>query len=219
MEKNKESKVIAIIALFIAVIGVSVGFAAFSNTLTINSEATVKPDKDKFDVNFSSTTGTETDGVVKATTSVETITGDDATIDNSNMPKITGLKANFTEPGQTVTYSFYTHNAGKYVAYLNQVIFANVDGESATKVCTAKEGTTQALVDSACGDISISVKVGSETYTGGQDTISSHSLAIDGYEPVVVTIAYSTNADGNTLADGDFDVAFGPISLVYDSVD
>ena len=46
-------------------------------------------------------------------------TAEDATIDNSGDPTITGLKANFTEPGQKVEYVFYSHNAGEYDAFLN----------------------------------------------------------------------------------------------------
>lgn len=220
MDKNRSTKIAMIVALLVAVVGLSIGFAAFSNNLTIKSSATVTPDASKFDVNFSSTDKTETDGEVLATITPTdaTITGDKAIIDNSDNPTITGLKANFTEPGQTVTYSFFAHNAGEYIAYLNTVTFANAQGAETTKVCTAKEGTTQALVDTACKDISITVKVGSETFTGSQDTVSNHSLALNAFEPVVVTISYATNTNIN-IADGDFDVKFGDITLNYGSVD
>ena len=72
MDRNREAKIISIVALFIAVVGVSVGFAAFSNTLTINSSAEVKPDSSKFAVNFSSTSGVETEGDVAASATPST---------------------------------------------------------------------------------------------------------------------------------------------------
>lgn len=222
MERKDSSKIIAIVALVVAIVGVSIGFAAFSNTLTIKSSAAVSPDEDAFDVNFSSTTGTETDGDVVASPaedSSEVYKGATATIDNSTRaPKITGLHADFTKPGQTVTYSFYAHNNGEYVAYLNSITFANVEGASANKVCTAAEGTSQTLVNTACNDIAISVKVGDQLYTGSAADISGHSLALDAYESIVVTIEYKTNQNSN-VADGDFDVEFGDISLIYGSVD
>lgn len=218
--KDSTAKVISIVALVVAVIGVSVGFAAFSNTLTISSTVTVSPDESNFDVNFSSSETAEVDGSVIPTKTPATATDDElsgtvATIDNTGAPTIKNLHADFTEPGQSVSYSFYSHNNGKLVAYLKAVSFANVDNNS-NKKCTAKPGTTQALVDQACNGISISVKVGNNTFSGSDGNITDHSLAIDQYEPVVVTISYDSSAK---VADGDFDVQFGDITLTYSSVD
>lgn len=217
--KNNNAKVLSVIALVVAVLGVSIGFAAFSNTLTIESSAIVKPDESNLDVNFSSSNTAEVDGVVNptkdpSTATTEKLSGEVATIDNSSDPTITGLKANFTEPGQSVTYSFYAHNNGKLKAYLKSVSFTNVAGNSYKK-CTAKIGTTQSLVDAACDGIKLSAKVGSETYSGSQGSIDNHVLDLDEYEPVVVTISYEANSK---VADGDFDVEFGDITLTYSSV-
>ncbi len=215
MERERSAKIIAIIALCIAVAGLSIGFAAFSNNLKIESNATVTPDPNDFDVNFSSSDTSELDGTVTGT-GTNSATADNATIDNSGSPRITGLKANFTEPGQKVTYSFYAHNAGKYAAYLNSVTYGNVSGETSTKVCTAGVNTDATMVEAACNGISVSIKVKNETYTGSLETISNHLLNIDAYENVVVTIEYNSNAQ---RADGDFEVTFGDITLTYGSVD
>lgn len=217
MEKDRSTKIIAIVALCVAVIGLSVGFAAFSNDLKISSSATVTPAETDFDVNFSSSNTAETVGTVSGVSGgVTGATAEDATIDNTDAPKITGLKANFTTPGQTVTYSFYAHNAGKYAAYLNAITYQNVSGETATKVCTPGTNTDSTMVEAACNGISVSVKVDSDNFTGSNAAIADHVLAIDNYEEVVVTIEY---AAGATRADGDFTVAFGDISLTYGSVD
>ena len=53
MERDRSAKIIAIVALCVAVVGLSIGFAAFSNNLTIKSNATVTPNQNDFDVNFS----------------------------------------------------------------------------------------------------------------------------------------------------------------------
>ena len=215
MDKERSTKIIAIAALCVAVVGLSIGFAAFSNNLTINSNAKVSPNASDFDVNFSSSNTSELDGVVSGV-GTNSATAEAATIDNSDSPAITGLKANFTEPGQKVTYSFYAHNAGKYAAYLNNVTYAKVSGKTATKVCTAGDGTDATMVEEACKGISVSVKVGNDTYTGSMDSITNHLLDLDDYEEVVVTIEY---ASGASRTDGDFEVAFGDITLTYDSVD
>lgn len=215
MERDHSAKIIAIVSLCVAIVGLSIGFAAFSNNLTIKSNATVTPNASDFDVNFSTSNTSELDGTVSGV-GTNSATAEDATIDNSDSPTITGLKANFTEPGQKVIYSFYAHNAGKYAAYLNNVTYVNVSGKTATKVCTAGTGTDATMVEAACNGISVSVKVGNDTYTGSMDSITNHLLDLDDYEEVVVTIEY---ANGATRADGDFEVAFGDITLTYESVD
>lgn len=216
MEKDKSSKVIAIVALLVAVVGLSVGFAAFSSTLTISSNANVTPNADTFKVVFSSngTTLTE-ENVTGVATGDASATA--ATINNSAAnPTITGLSATFTEPGQSVTYTFYAHNKGEYDAYLKSVTYANVTDETSSKVCTPGSDTTASLVTNACDDISVKVNVGSTNTTASTADITGHSLLKTAFETVTVTIEYATNGD---RADGDFTVAFGDISLVYSSVD
>lgn len=216
MEKNRSAKAIAVLALLVAVAGVSIGFAAFSNTLTISSGATVKANPDNFKVYFSSSETEQAENLIVATGTGE---GANAIIDNSSKQKLTNVSATFTEPGQSVVYTLYAHNAGKYVAYLNSVLFKNASGQTTTKVCTPVTGTTAALVAQACEGISLSVSVGAgsgNTYAGSIDTIDDHTLDIDSYEPVYVTIDY---AAGSAIADGDFKVSFGDIELQYDSAD
>ncbi|MBR3230276.1 MAG: hypothetical protein IKF91_05585 [Bacilli bacterium] len=223
MEKDRSTKIIAIAALLVGVVGLSLGFAAFSNTLTISSSAEVTPDQNTFNVDFSSTTsGDLTESAVTPVltpTGVTNFTATDGTIDNTvaGAPKITGLHATFTEPGQKATYTFSAKNIGEYEAFLKSIAFENVTGESTTKVCTPGSGTTAALVTAACADINVSIKVGSEAVaTGSVGSITNHSLAINANDPIVVTIEY---AAGGHRADGDFTVAFGDIVLTYSSVD
>lgn len=217
MEKNRNAQIIAVLALIIGVVGLSVGFAAFSNTLKIQTDAYVTPDKSSFDVDFSSSdTEVATDEITPIATPNSLVTSK-ATIDNTNEPTISNLKATFTEPGQKVVYSFYAFNKGQLDAYLKSIVYGNVTGQTANKICTAGEGTTDALVQKACNGISVKVKVGNEAETtGSAASIINHSLLKSTSEPVVVTIEYQADAD---RADGDFTVSFGDITLNYSSVD
>lgn len=217
MEKNRTVQLIAILALVVGVVGLSIGFAAFSNTLKIKSNATVAPDKDTLNVDFSSSpTEVEANEITAVSNPVGLITTK-ATIDNTSDPVIKNLSATFTEPGQKATYSFYAYNAGHLQAYLKSIIYGNVSDNTTNKVCTAKEGTTDALVQKACNGISVKVKVGSEAETNSSvASISNHALTKGQAEPVTVTLEYAQDAD---RADGDFTVAFGDITLNYSSVD
>ena len=236
MDRDRRARVIAIAALLVGVVGLSLGFAAFSNTLTIKSSAEVNVDENTFNVDFSSSSASVVDGTVTPTLAPATghdgFAGSDATIDNSadGAPVIRNLHATFTKHGEKVTYSFYTKNAGAIKAYLMNVNFANAEGGSATKVCTAKEVTspatpaTDSLVQAACQGISLKLTLGSEAFTATTArnafaSATAHDLEKNGdtpdYEAVTVEIEY---ADGSAQADGDFDVAFGDITLNYSSV-
>ena len=192
--ESRSSKVVAIVALVVAVIGLGIGFAAFSSTLTISSSATVTPSANS--LTGSSITPTTTGGATAEASSFTETT-------------LTGSDAQFTAPGQSVKYSLYAYNAGEYLAYLNGVTVGAV-------TCEPGEGTTAGLVNAACDDITVSVKVGNTTYTESDSAISSHTLAKGTGEPVEVLISYAENGD---RADGVFTVSIGSISLVYDSHD
>ncbi len=217
MEKNRNAQVIAIVALVVAVLGLSVGFASFSNVLNIQSSANVKPDSSTLNVDFSSSIDSVTVAEITPTATPNSIVTTNATIDNSADPTISNLSATFTEPGQSAVYKFYAYNAGELNAYLKSIVYANVAGSNATKVCTAKEGTTDALVQKACENILVKVKVGNELETAtGKASITGHSLAKKTGEMVTVTLEYAAGAE---RTDGDFSVAFGNITLNYSSAD
>ena len=220
MGENRTYKMVSVIALVLGVIGVTLGYAAFSNTLTISSSATVTPDESNFNVDFSTSSSSVVDtDPITPTLSPTGVTGFSATngvIDNTSDPTVTNLSATFTEPGQSVTYQFYTYNAGQIVAYLNSLEF------SGSKSCTAvtpQTGTaaTTSLVNAACNGITLAATVGSTGPTSTNVTgISSHSLGIGAAEQVTVVITYAT---GSTVADGDFTVTLPDIVLTYDSAD
>ena len=214
---ERSSRVIAVVALCVAVVGLTLGFAAFSNTLTISSDANVTPDASTFNVDFSSSDSSlATDPIVPVKNPSSLVAGE-GTINNTSNPTVSGLSATFKEPGQKVTYTFYAHNAGEYDAFLNSISFNNVSSGDAPKKCTAGGGTTDSLVQAACDDITLSVKVGSESETTGSvPTISGHTLAKNKSEQIIVEIEYNAGGD---RADGDFTVEFGDITLVYGSVD
>lgn len=217
MEKNRNAQVIAIVALVVAVLGLSVGFASFSNVLNIQASANVKPDSSTLNVDFSSSIDSVTVAEITPTATPNSIVTTNATIDNSADPTISNLSATFTEPGQSVVYKFYAYNAGELNAYLKSIVYANAAGSNATKVCTAKEGTTDALVQKACENILVKVKVGNELETAtGKASITGHSLAKKTGEMVTVTLEYAAGAE---RTDGDFSVAFGNITLNYSSAD
>lgn len=222
MEKQKGTNIIALIALVVGVVSLSLGFAAFSKTLDITSNATVTPDKTTFNVDFSSVANSDvtTGMTINATEGA----GGSGTLSNESdtTSSLSDLVANFTNIGQTVTYTFYARNVGEYDAWLKSINFAKVDGKDSFITCSAGEGTNATMVENACKTIKLTVKVGTDAAVSDTVTFptSTHELKVDASEPIVVTVSY--NGDANVLnsarADGQFTVKFGKISLTYSSV-
>ncbi len=232
MERERGTKIIAVVALVVAIAGVSLGFAAFANNLTITPNAEVKP-LNSLSVLFSSSNTTQ-EAIDSNVSIVKLPANEDATytdftattprISNAvaTAPTLENLKATFVRPGEKVTYTLYVHNESSYDAQLTAVAFGN-------KTCTAKTGTNQDLVDRACGEIDISVIVGGGSgeptavtktqNTSSDSTVSGHVLAAGEYETLKVTLSYNdlSSGTGNTNVNGDFDVAFGNVTLTYSS--
>lgn len=205
--------------LIIAIVMTSVGFSAFSSELSISSSAIVVPEASAFRIVLSSSNDEELTEMI-AGIGVEGATGGHASIDNTgSTPSISGLTANFTEPGQSVSYKFYIHNSGAYLAYLNSVTFGIVEGSDALpKVCTAidSSNTTESLLEAACNSINVSVVIGDTNVNGSATDITNNTIEKGAYKEAIVTISY---ASGNNVSDGDFNVEFGDISLAFSSQD
>ena len=213
MSGSRKGEILAIVALLLGAIGVTLGYAAFSNSLNVSYSAVVTPDAALFNVDFS----TKNDGLMtgpvtpKYNRAAKNFTATTGQIDNTGDPTVSNLHVRFTEPDEEVTYTFYAYNAGRYAAYLNSLIF------SGTKECTPATGTDPTMVAAACNGISFSVKVGDEAASNTSiASIEHHELGINNSDMVVVTITY---ADGSAIADGDFDVTLPSVVLTYDSVD
>lgn len=136
MEKERGAKVIAIVALLIAVVGLTVGYAAYSSTLTINGTANVDPASWK--VNFDYKTGTSLTGATTGHAAENTApTLADTTI--------SGFDVTLKAPGDSVTYNFLIKNSGTLNAKLANFTMgtltcapntgSSISQEDATKLC------------------------------------------------------------------------------------
>ena len=209
MERSRKVKMLSIIALVVAIVGMSLGFAAFSTTLSISSSANVTPSSSNFGVKFSTSKDSLVVDAVSPSSKTSGITTSDGVIDNSGSPTIKELSATFTSPGQYVEYTFYARNEGEYTAYLNNINFLG------SKTCTGETGTTDSLVQSACSYITITATVAGTTYSE-TTPITGHSLAIGAGEEIVVRLEYDSTGPS---VDGPFSITFPNVTLVYSTID
>lgn len=112
MEKTRKIKIISLCALLVAVLGLTVAFAALSQTLTINGSAAV--DAASWDIHFEKTSGKETEVKGAATFTEPTLSG--TTIEN--------FSATLTKPGDSVTYYFDIVNNGTVDAVVSSYNFS-----------------------------------------------------------------------------------------------
>lgn len=217
MKKDGSVKVISILALVVCILGLSVGFAAYSSTVNIELSPTVKPDKSTFKVEFSS----------KDSASINNVSNEINPVVNSSEVKansilasgnnISGLSAEFTEPGQSATYTFYAYNGGEYDAFLNSIAFSNASDSNSIRRCVSSTGILDSSVQRACQGISVSIKVGKEAFTKSSlANISNHLLPVNSAEQITVVIQYEK---GSFETNKPFTVYFGDITLAYSSVD
>ena len=228
---KRQSKVMSIVALAVCVVGLTIGFAAFSNTLTIKSGATVTPNASDFQVGFSLSANSLTTGTIKPTVSgTAGATASDVVINNTmSNGKITlgPLSAAFTQQNQTVVYEFYVYNSGKYTAYLNGATFDSDEYDFMSPDCKTDSGNANVLLADACAAIGTSSSVEIEDASGtnsislktswplGRIISEMPNNAIEPGESQKITI---TLGSGSALIDEDITVTFPALDLVYESV-
>ena len=158
MEKERGAKVIAIVALLIAVVGLTVGYAAYSSTLNINGTANVDPASWK--VNFGYKTGDSLTGTINGHATENTApTLADTTI--------SGFDVTLKAPGDSVTYNFLIKNSGTLNARLANFTMG-------TLTCAPNEGSKISPEDATklCGELKYTL-----TYAGaGGSTITTGEI-------------------------------------------
>ncbi len=107
MEKERKIKVLSLVALVVAVLGLTVAFAALSQTLTINGTANV--DAASWDVHFENLTSNVA-GDAKITKM--------PTLSNNNT-YIGDFEVTLTKPGDSVEFCYDTVNDGTIDAVIS----------------------------------------------------------------------------------------------------
>jgi len=211
--KNKQG--ITIAALITAILGLSIGFAAFSNTLNISSSANVNPENTMNVVFSSSNSDAETNPIVPTLTpnNVTNFTSTNGEIIESGRT-LSNLSAAFTAPGQSVTYNLYVYNDGPYVAYLRDLTMGSITCDAIPQQ-NANDTATESLVVEACKGMNVSVTIGTSTLTSSGSLNNQSLSANGGYVNSSITISY---VEGSAYVDGPMSVTIGDITFTASSV-
>lgn len=190
--KDRGLKVAVVAALVISVIAIGIGFAAFTETLSINGNATVQTSSWK--VKFTDlSTGTKA-GTASITTA-PTINNNDTTISTYDVK--------LAKPGDSVTYTFKVANAGTYDAKLTSVTIP-------TPTCTGSGDNAETDATNVCKHVTYSL-----TYSDGGTIAVNDALAAGTSKEMKLVLSYDTHNVAADLPSGDVTISNLGISLVY----
>ena len=193
--EERNSKVIAIVALCVGVVGLSLGFAAFSSRLTVSSGATVTVNQDtQFTQKFGFVSGTPAK-VAESTVTGEVNVGEIVLAGEETYGKVwQNISADFKGTGEVAKFTATVKNDSAFVAKLEEQPSAVVAN------CTSADSenpATEPYLTNACKTINVAV-------------VAPETIPANGEGTVTVTITGPT-----TEVDGSLNVDFTSIYLDY----
>lgn len=200
MEKDRGTKIIAICAICIAVIGMTIGFAAFSTTLRIEGTGTVKASNWSVifaDLQPAVTTGTASEG----SGGTPTIQPGSTTISN--------YKAELSTPGDSISYTFKIRNEGTYDASIASISMAGLGG-TPFEVTSATDNETDET--NVKGKLSYTLV---DTGTGNQLAVGD-TIEAGNFITAKLTLTYQNFADHTLLPQNPVTIDNLGVTIVYE---
>lgn len=170
MEKNNSVKIIAVVALVVAVIGLSVAYASFASNLTVTGTATVSS---TWDIEWTTPSGAKTGYATVGSLAL-----------SSGNQAITGTIGDLIAPGDTITWTWNVENKGNINASLTGVTLASLSCAPGTgSSATSSEAT------SFCSNLEIEYTYGGTKITSGTTGLTT-ALNTGDSKAVTMKITY-----------------------------
>ena len=196
MEKERKTKTLATVALIVAVLGLTVAFAAMSTTLTINGTAEVNTAS--WDIHFENLQSAVTTGDASETQAPTIQVGADSKPDT----KIGDFKVQLTKPGDSITYTFDVKNTGTIDATLGTLTLG-------TPQCTSlAEPVNEGDATIVCDNLKFEL-----TYTDGGTPVAQDDTLNRG-ETKNLTLKVSF--EGDELPTDDVSITGLDVTMKYD---
>ena len=170
--RDNGGKIIAVIALVLAVVGLSIGFAALQTKLEINGTAEVTGGK-TWDVKF-----------VDSSLKVDKVGSAQSTDPTVSATTIKDYKVTLAKPGDKVSYYFQVTNAGSFDAKLDSITIGTPTCSTAAFCSNLKY--TFAYTTASGG-------------AAGTAPAAGDTLAVNETKWLVLSVEYLASADSSTL--------------------
>ncbi len=186
MEKERKIKTLSLVALIVAVLGLTVAFANLSKELTITGTAQVKGAT--WDIYFSNVSVATSGGA----------SASNATINNKTTISI--LEVKLTKPGDSVTYTFDVVNGGTVDAKISDIVnktasfTSSASSPSSSDVTIVQNGFTYKL-----------------TYNDGSTVKKDDTLAKNATKNMKIVISFS----GDSVPTGDVSITNLGSTITY----
>lgn len=195
MERERKYKIIAFVALIIAVISLSIGYAAWSTTLTISGTAKVDPST--WSVKFAYKSGSSLTPTIEGNASS---TG--ATLTSTS---VSGFDITLKAPGDSVTYNWLVKNEGGLDAELKTFNMGNISCAPGTG-----SSTNQTQANNLCSDLEYTL-----TYANGSAISVGDQLAkTNGSAELKLTLKWKSNS--TVVVPDDVKVTVGTTTMIYE---
>lgn len=201
MEKQRTIRMLALATVFVAVLGLTVAFAAMSKTLNINGTAEV--DNSKWDVHFA----TDESGIIgdmdvwKSTYVTETGDGKLTKMPTISGTDVSDFEVTLTKPGDRVELGFVISNQGTMDAKLSDI-------QIKEPVCTSS--TNPADATTVCNNLFYEVTDYNFDYYD-ENKIGSVIGKNGEYDYIYLAIGY----EGNELPSDDVNITNLGVTLIY----
>ncbi len=192
MRSDRNLKVLAVIAITLAVGALSVGFAAFSRTLNI-SNVTATVQSASWDISFTNLDTVATTGT--ATANNPTFT--------SGATSISDIAIGLTTPGDSVTYTFDVENAGDFDATAQTITLG-------TPVCAVAGDTTHVDAVNVCSNLTYSL-----TYADDSEISAEASLNSGVVKTLKLTLVYNADTTADELPENTVNITGLDSSIIY----
>lgn len=194
MEKDRGFKLAAIAALLLSVIGLSIAYAGYTATLTVDGTATVASAWKVVWEDLSAGQATGYASVENKTLAID-----------STEQAISGFVGTLKAPGDTITYTWKATNAGEIDATISGVTVGSL-----TCAPAATNGSTATEASNVCAKLSVDFQ-----YDGAALTAQTRGDLLHGASKnVSMTITYAAG-DAVELS-GDVAVTLGRTSFTYE---
>lgn len=194
--RTKENTRISIlVALFVSCIGLSVGYAALSQTLKIEGTASVA--KASWKIVFQNLSSASLTGDATEVVSPK-ISDDGTTLGTYNVE--------FKTPGDSVTYTFDVANLGTFDATLSEI---NIS----TPTCSGSGDNASNDATNICNHLSYTL-----TYSDGTSLALNDNLPQETSKSLILTLTYKDDIAASELPNDDVSISNLSITLTYSQI-
>lgn len=190
--KNKDWKLAMIALLIVSSVAITIGYASFSQILTINGEATVE--KSTWKIGFENLSSAILVGTAEEVTH-PSISSEGTDIGSYNV--------NFTTPGDSVSYTFDVVNSGTFDAKLSSITIP-------VPVCTGSGDNAAADAANVCNHLVYTLTYSDGTVINENDTLNKQTS-----RSLKLTLIYKDDITASELPNNDVSISNLSISMYY----